>query len=72
LPGGLKYLHIVAQQFYLNAFLLIASSIFCFFDVPTHLGGFCMFIAGVWYLIAAISQEKPKTIKDLKGGARPE
>jgi len=73
LPGPFKPMHIVAHlNYFLNSFLFISLSVFCFFDLPTHLGGFCLAIAGIWYFIAAVRKEKKMTLKEINGagGAR--
>eukprot|EP01125_Pyxidicula_operculata_P006310 TRINITY_DN2189_c0_g1_i1.p1 TRINITY_DN2189_c0_g1~~TRINITY_DN2189_c0_g1_i1.p1 ORF type:complete len:131 (+),score=12.79 TRINITY_DN2189_c0_g1_i1:68-460(+) len=69
----LKYLRgglIVVQNFYVNALLLVGLGVWPLLELPSILGGICLVVSGIFYLIAAVMGEKGMTMAELKTGPR--
>jgi len=56
----------VVQQYYINAVVFICLAIYPCFDVPSFLGGVCLFFSGIMFLVGAISGEKGRSLEDLR------
>ena len=78
--GPCKVVHIVVQSYWVNAFVLFACSIFCFFDLPTQLGmgcgegllvgGLCLVLSSIMYVIAGVNGEKTMSLAECQGKRR--
>jgi hypothetical protein len=62
----LKVLLYPFQLFAVIGPVLLVLSIFCFFALPTVIGGITLMISGMFYIFAAVNKEKRLTPTQLR------
>eukprot|EP01129_Flabellula_baltica_P011196 TRINITY_DN484_c0_g1_i2.p1 TRINITY_DN484_c0_g1~~TRINITY_DN484_c0_g1_i2.p1 ORF type:complete len:133 (+),score=21.25 TRINITY_DN484_c0_g1_i2:39-437(+) len=65
--GPCKVLQIAVQNFFIDAIMLIVLAIFCFWDLPTQMGGLCLVLSSIAFFIGGVKGEKGMSLAECQG-----
>eukprot|EP01130_Rhizamoeba_saxonica_P007580 TRINITY_DN3065_c0_g1_i1.p1 TRINITY_DN3065_c0_g1~~TRINITY_DN3065_c0_g1_i1.p1 ORF type:complete len:138 (+),score=12.27 TRINITY_DN3065_c0_g1_i1:40-414(+) len=66
----MSVVQIVVQNYIVNSIVLFMCCIYCFFNLPHHLGGVCLLLSSIMFMFAGVRGEKSMSLDECKNGGR--